>query len=113
MYANLRVHSEIGKQVPAIPEEAVIWSGERTLVFIALGEGHFAPRDVKLGALSGDGYYEVLSGASAGETVVTSGQFLLDSESKLKEALQKMLSKRQGNSSQSAPADTSMEMEMD
>ncbi|MCF7803068.1 MAG: efflux RND transporter periplasmic adaptor subunit [Candidatus Marinimicrobia bacterium] len=111
MYANLRVHSEIGKNVPAIPEESVIWSGERTLVFIALGDGHFAPRDVKLGALSGDGYYEVLSGARAGETVVTSGQFLLDSESKLKEALQKMLSKRESGSSESAPADTTMEMD--
>jgi len=111
MYANLRMRSEIGKDVPAIPEEAIIWSGERTLLFIALGEGRFAPRDVKLGALSGDGYYEVLSGARAGETVVTSGQFLLDSESKLKEALQKMLSKRQSSSSQSAPADTSMEMD--
>ena len=111
MYANLQLYSEIGRDVPAIPEESVIWSGERTLVFIALGDGHFAPRDVKLGALSGDGYYEVLSGARAGETVVTSGQFLLDSESKLKEALQKMLSKRESGSSKSAVPDTSMEMD--
>ncbi|HKJ69139.1 MAG TPA: efflux RND transporter periplasmic adaptor subunit [bacterium] len=98
MYSNVRIESEIGTEVPSIPEESVIWSGERTLIFIALGEGRFVPRDVKLGALSGDGYYEVLSGVQPGETVVTSGQFLLDSESKLKEALQKMLARRQEKS---------------
>ena len=96
MYANVQIHSKIGDAVPAVPEESVIWSGERTLVFLAQGEGRFLPRDVELGALSGDGYYEVLSGVQPGDTVVTSGQFLLDSESKLREALQKMMSVESG-----------------
>ncbi len=65
---------------------------------------------MKLGALSGDGYYEVLSGVQPGETVVTSGQFLLDSESKLKEALQKMLAKQQAKSgTASGTSDMSVE----
>jgi len=98
MYANVRIQSSIGDSVTAIPEESVIYSGERTLVFISLGKGRFVPRDVKLGAISGDGYYQVLSGIEPGEIVVTSGQFLLDSESKLKEALQKMIAKRQNQS---------------
>ncbi len=104
MYSNVRIMSEIGKEVLSIPEESVIWSGERTLIFVSLGDGRFAPRDVKLGALSGDGYYEVLSGTQPGETVVTSGQFLLDSESKLKEALQKMLAKQQSKSETASAA---------
>jgi len=101
MYANVKIESEIGKQVVALPEESVIYSGERTLVFLALGSGRFLSKDVKLGALSGDGYYQVLSGVKPGETVVTSGQFLLDSESKLKEAVQKMLEPNQSSSMES------------
>lgn len=110
MYSSVRIKSEIGKEVLSIPEESVIWSGERTLIFLALGEGRFASRDVKLGALSGDGYYEVLSGIQPGETVVTSGQFLLDSESKLKESLQKMLAKQQSES-ETASATSEMSVE--
>ncbi len=91
MYATVKIESKIGDQVVSLPEESVIYSGERTLVFLALGNGRFLSKDVKLGALSGDGFYQVLSGVTPGETVVTSGQFLLDSESKLKEAVQKML----------------------
>jgi len=100
MYANMRIQSDLG-EVITIPEESVIWSGERTVVFLSLGEGRFLPRDVELGALGGDGYYEVLSGIEAGDTVVTSGQFLLDSESKLREALQKMISTQDGGGEQS------------
>jgi len=101
MYADVRIQAGIGSggQV-AIPEESVIWSGERTLIFLAIGGGRFVSRDVQLGALSGDGYYQVLNGVEPGETVVTSGQFLLDSESKLKEAVQKMLSRKSGASSE-------------
>ena len=93
MYANLNIESQIEENAVAIPEEAVIFSGERAIAFIALGEGRFEPRDLQLGALSGDGYYAVQGGIHEGEEIVTSGQFLLDSESKLQEALQKMLSR--------------------
>lgn len=72
-----------GGEVLVVPEGAVLDTGERTLVFVDEGGGRFHPRSVRLGARSGDSY-AVLSGLKAGERVVTSGQFLLDAESRLK-----------------------------
>ena len=80
---------------PVIPSQAVIRTGERNLVFIALGDGKFAPREVVLGAQGQDNQYQVLSGLKGDEQIVTSAQFLLDSESRLQEAIQKMLASRQ------------------
>ncbi|MAG21631.1 MAG: efflux transporter periplasmic adaptor subunit [Candidatus Marinimicrobia bacterium] len=94
MYANVEVETSPLKDVVAVPMEAVLFSGERNLVFVALGDGRFAPRDITVGIESGDGFYEVKGGLSEGATVVTSGQFLLDSESKLQEGIAKLLSKR-------------------
>ncbi|UCE86917.1 MAG: efflux RND transporter periplasmic adaptor subunit [Deltaproteobacteria bacterium] len=91
MYANVTIETEIRPQVLAIPEEAVIRSGTRSLAIVALGDGRFEPRDVELGIDSGDGWLEVREGLRHGERVVTSGQFLIDSESKLQEAVQKIL----------------------
>ena len=59
-------------------------------VFVARGEGKFEPRPVKSGVTDDSGYIQILSGLSEGETVVVSAQFMLDSESTLREALQKM-----------------------
>jgi membrane fusion protein, copper/silver efflux system len=79
-----------------VPREAVLDTGMRQMVFVALGNGHFAPRDVTLGRTGtlteGDGtrYVEV-SGVGVEDTVVTSGQFLLDSESRLEEARRKFM----------------------
>jgi Cu(I)/Ag(I) efflux system membrane fusion protein len=72
----------------AVPESAVLPTGERSIVFVDLGDGRLAPREVQLGARAG-GYYEVLSGLAAGESVVTSGNFLVAAESKLRSAAQK------------------------
>ena len=69
----------------AIPESAVLPTGERAVVFVDLGDGRLMPREVALGARAG-GYYEVRSGLRAGEVVVTSGNFLVDAESKLRSA---------------------------
>ncbi len=91
MFANVTIATETRKGVLAIPEEAVIRSGRRSLAVVALGGGRFSPRDVTLGIDSGDGWIEVLDGLAEGQQVVTSGQFLIDSESKLQEAVQKML----------------------
>ncbi|MEE9165935.1 MAG: efflux RND transporter periplasmic adaptor subunit [Candidatus Neomarinimicrobiota bacterium] len=96
MYANVEIESSPVESVVAVPVEAVLFSGERNLVFVSLGEGRFAPRDVTTGIESGDGYYEVKKGLSEGEVVVTSGQFLLDSESKLQESIAKLLEIRTG-----------------
>ncbi|MCH7859913.1 MAG: efflux RND transporter periplasmic adaptor subunit [Candidatus Marinimicrobia bacterium] len=91
MYANVKIETSPLEGVIAVPQEAVLFSGERNLVFISLGAGRFAPRDVTIGIESGDGFYEVKEGLSEGEIVVTSGQFLLDSESKLQESIAKLL----------------------
>ena len=94
MYANVNISSVPVKDAIAVPIEAVMYSGARNLVFIALGKGRFVPRDVIVGIESGDGFYEIKEGLEAGETVVTSAQFLLDSESKLQESIAKMLASR-------------------
>ena len=73
-----------------IPTEAVIRTGERDLVVVALGGGRFAPREVLLGS-RGDGFIQVLEGLEEGDEVVTSAQFLIDSESNLREAVNKLL----------------------
>jgi membrane fusion protein, copper/silver efflux system len=71
----------------AVPEEAVLPTGDRHVVFVDLGEGRLAPREVRLGRLS-QGWYEVLGGLTAGERVVTSGNFLVAAESRLRSAAQ-------------------------
>jgi len=90
MFAEVTIHA--GKQVNAvvIPSEAVIRSGSRNQVFIVQSPGRFEPRLVTLGVAS-NGKVAVLKGINAGEEVVTSSQFLIDSESKLREATAKML----------------------
>ena len=76
-----------------VPAEAVIRTGERNLLVVALGNGRFAPREVALGP-SGEGYVQVLEGLADGDEIVTSAQFLIDSESNLREAIQKMIASR-------------------
>jgi Cu(I)/Ag(I) efflux system membrane fusion protein len=85
MYTNAEIEIDGGRKL-AIPDEAVLDSGLRKVVFIDKGEGRFAPAEVKLGGKF-DGYYEVLSGLSPGERIIASAGFLLDSESRLKEAM--------------------------
>ncbi|NHZ86228.1 MAG: efflux RND transporter periplasmic adaptor subunit, partial [Planctomycetia bacterium] len=94
MYANVNISSVPVKDAIAVPTEAVMYSGARNLVFIVLGEGRFVPRNVVVGIESGDGFHEIKEGLEAGEIVVTSAQFLLDSESKLQESIAKMLATR-------------------
>jgi len=86
MYATIEFDLEMGKHL-ALPEEALIDTGERKIVFVSHGEGRFEPREVKLG-FKAEKFYQVLEGLEENETVVTSAQFLFDSESRLK-ALEK------------------------
>jgi len=85
MYVNAEIKVDAGKHL-AVPEEAVLDSGMRKIVFVDKGMGHFEPKEVKLGSKM-DGYYRVLSGLSEGERVAASSAFLLDSESRLSEAM--------------------------
>ena len=91
MYVNVRLESEPVADALTIPVEAVLHSGEKQTVFVALGDGKFEPRQVKTGMQNDDGDIEIVQGLLEGEHVVTSAQFMLDSESKLREAIQKML----------------------
>jgi len=91
MYADVRIRtSETGDGL-LIPSEAVIRSGSRNVVFVTRENNKFSPREVTLGLSVDGGKVQILTGLGPNEIVVTSGQFLLDSESKLKEAVQKMM----------------------
>ncbi len=90
MLADVTIHADRQEDVLVIPSEAVVRSGSETQVFVELGDGKFEPRVVQLG-VSSTREIVVLSGVANGEAVVTSAQFLIDSESKLKEATAKML----------------------
>jgi hypothetical protein len=85
MFANVELAIGYGKQV-VVPQEAVMDSGAEQLVFVAHEGGYFEPRMVRLGAKVGAEFI-VLGGLKAGERVVTSANFLIDSESKLKSAV--------------------------
>ena len=91
MFAEVSIQSDVQKKMVVIPAEAVVRTGERTQVFVARGQGEFEPRIVRLG-IESSGEVAVLEGVNEGEEVVTSAQFLMDSESKLREAAAKMMS---------------------
>ena len=91
MYANVVFEVPSAKNVLAVPEEAVIHSGERNVVVLDLGNGTFQVAEVALG-VNGSGLWEVKDGLEDGAVVVVSAQFLIDSESNLQEAIRKMIS---------------------
>ncbi len=88
MYVNVSLDVDLGETL-GIPEEAVFDTGTKKIVFVDKGQGVFEPRDITTGARA-EGYYELKSGVQEGEVVVTSGNFLIDSESRLKAALEGM-----------------------
>ena len=88
MYGDVVLKINRGNQI-AVPEQAVMDSGTRKLVFLVRGEGLFEPREVKVGPKIGS-FYEIKEGVQAGDRVVTSGNFLIDSESKLMAATDMM-----------------------
>ena len=94
MYATAFLEVEVAPRAIVVPREAVIDSGARQVAFVALDMGHFEPRKVELGASGNGGLVQVLSGLAPGEQVVVSGQFLLDAESRMKEAIQRFLQEK-------------------
>jgi Cu(I)/Ag(I) efflux system membrane fusion protein/cobalt-zinc-cadmium efflux system membrane fusion protein len=96
MFATVYIQFRRVDDVLAIPTEAIIDSGRRKIVFVSVGDGRFEPREIVTG-LTGDHHVtEILSGLEEGDEVVVSGQFLIDSESQLQEAIRKMLARRSG-----------------
>jgi RND family efflux transporter MFP subunit len=94
MYADIFLKSAVAKNTLVVPQEAVIFSGMRRIAYVSLGEGKFEPREIKLGLEGNANEYQVLDGLKEGEEIVLSAQFMLDSESRLQEAIQKMLELR-------------------
>jgi hypothetical protein len=82
--------ADIAPSALLVPDSAVLRSGEKNTVFVALPGGKFEARTVALGLQAQGDMDQVLAGLSEGERIVTSGQFMLDSESQLREAIQKM-----------------------
>lgn len=91
MFADVTIYGGARKDVIVIPREALIRTGREERVILALGQGRYQPRKVVAGIESGD-RVEILSGLETGETVVTSGQFLIDSEASIKASLRRMTS---------------------
>lgn len=89
MFASVTLSARASGPVVAVPEQAIIRSGRRNLAIVSLGQGFFEPRELVLGRSAG-GWSEVLEGLREGESLVVSSQFLIDSESNLKAAIQRM-----------------------
>lgn len=106
MYATVQLETELLPTATTVPREAVIDSGTRQLVFVPLEQGRFEPRTVRVGLTGDDGAVQILEGLEPGEPVVVSGQFLLDSESRLREAIQKFLAQKNHAAPAAAPPAT-------
>ena len=100
MYATAILKLEHGEKL-AVPTSAVLFTGTRNVAFRDVGDGHLAPAELKLGARSGD-YYEVLEGLSEGDKVVVSANFLVDSESSMKAAVESLM-KEGGSGAEAQP----------
>jgi membrane fusion protein, copper/silver efflux system len=85
MFSEVMLKIDYGSQI-VVPPDAILDSGEKQTIFVALPNGYFEPREIKIGAKLEDKVI-VLSGLKAGESIVTSGNFLIDSESRLKSAM--------------------------
>ena len=90
MYAVVEFEGTPTGSTPVVPEEAVVWTGEQSVVILSVGAGRFRPVAVRTGVQAG-GFIQVLDGLSGGEEVVTSAQFLIDSEARLKSAVGAMV----------------------
>ncbi len=86
MYLSATIHAALGQKL-AVPESAVLDTGMRQLVYVQTAPGQYEPREIRVGR-EASGYYEVKGGLREGENVVTSANFLIDSESKIRGAIQ-------------------------
>jgi len=108
MFGNVIIKGKDLGEVSTIPETAVLRSGERNMVILSLGEGKFKPVDVNLGLYS-EGYYQVLSGVRLNDVIVSSGQFMIDSESSLRSAVKLFSSEGAGKVEKEEMSDEEMQ----
>ena len=89
MYAHVDISGEPKREVLSIPREAIIYGSKMTRVIVALGDGRFEAREIIIG-IESDSSIEIVRGLSEGEVVVTSAQFLIDSEASLKASIHRL-----------------------
>jgi RND family efflux transporter MFP subunit len=102
MFVTISVRTPAASAAVKVPQEAVLHSGERSMVIVQKQQGLFEPREVTLGP-AGGGWQEIRSGVQAGEVVVTSSQFLIDSESNLKAAISQMMGRPSSDAPETPP----------
>jgi Cu(I)/Ag(I) efflux system membrane fusion protein len=102
MFATVEFGGLAGKPAVLVPAEAVIRTGKRNVVIVDSGAGRFAPVEVEIARESGD-LAEVRKGLDAGQRVVVSGQFLVDSEASLKGVLARIAAAAQDGGATAAP----------
>ncbi len=90
MYATITLVGSKAAESAVVPSEALVRSGERNLVLLAMGDGRFRPQEVRIGLETTEGIVQVLEGLQGGEEIVTSAQFLIDSEARLQSAVAAM-----------------------
>ena len=105
MFATVYIQYRRRDGVIAVPTAAILHSGRRQMVFVAHGAGRFEPREITSGLQGDHRITEVTTGLFEGELVVSSGQFLIDSESQLQEALQKIRAAAEPSDEGEAAAD--------
>jgi RND family efflux transporter MFP subunit len=98
MFATVTFQPVAARDAITVPSLAVLRTGQRNVVVVDLGAGRFTPQTVILGHQGGE-YVEILSGLEEGDRIITSAQFLIDSEANLQEAIQKMIAQRQAAAS--------------
>lgn len=108
MFSDVTIYGGAKRDVKIIPREALIRTGNDERVIISVGEGRFQPRDVTAGIESGE-YIEIINGLNVGDKIVTSGQFLIDSEASLKASIARMSS---SNDAMSSDGMTDMKADM-
>jgi len=104
MFGDVALSTRKSKPGVFVPRESLLITGKRTHLFVQTGKGRYEPRTVKTG-ISADGMIEILEGVDAGEKVVTSGQFLIDSESSIREATAKMMAPKEDKTATTKPMD--------
>ena len=110
MYGTVKIKGDPGEVLPVLPETAVLRNGKKNIVVVSLGEGQFKPVEVQLGKYA-SGFYEVLSGVKLGDEFVTSGQFMIDSESSLRSAVNLFSSQKEESANKNMDVEEINKME--